>query len=169
MNICSRKAYIHKLRINSDFRITKESIIFQVSLAEWNKNDKEDHDTVNSEPSACSSDTLIAKSSWFTLWFPRKLNLSEWHGSKREIPPGYDAKDSRFQLREPREGWEEAVRVRERESGGRRGGRDESSRLTRHRGRACLISARRRRCGASAFGPSALSLHPFQAGCNTPP
>lgn len=46
------------------------------------------------------------------------------------------------------------------ETNGREGG-DESSRLTRHRGRACLISVRRRRCGASAFGPSALSLHPF--------
>lgn len=38
---------------------------------------------------------------------------------------------------------------------------DESSRLTHHRRRACLISVRRRRCGASAFGLSALSLHPF--------
>lgn len=43
----------------------------------------------------------------------------------------------------------------------RRGKGDESSRLTRHCGRACLISVRRRRCGASAFGSSVLSLHPF--------
>lgn len=50
---------------------------------------------------------------------------------------------------------------REEERTSRREGGDEFSRLTRHRGRACLISARRRRCGASAFGLSALSLHPF--------
>lgn len=41
----------------------------------------------------------------------------------------------------------------------RRGGRDESSRLTRHRGRACLISARRTRCGAS--GPARSVLAPL--------
>lgn len=92
--------------------------------------------------------------------------------------------DPRFDFREsstPRiEGWRDSSRRKihdfngeeeggERESGTRREGRDESSRLTRHRGRACLISARRTRCGASAFGPASgpvLSLHPFHPAIN---
>lgn len=89
-----------------------------------------------------------------------KARLHEGHGSKDgEIPRG-----ERFTIsaERRREGGE-------RESGTRREGRDESSRLTRHRGRACLISARRTRCGASAFGPASgpvLSLHPFHPAIN---